>query len=260
MKVRTYRDLANLSADEIQAKLKSDKKLVAKFKIEAWIEQAEDLALEPKKQGDWEDYASFLVYFEAREVGGQVKKRIKVSHIEKDECEVWSKLTAEHFLWMLEQAGEGPFSKVTKTEPALKASDEATEAAVEVKQIRLYQPPGAKKPMTASNGKPKTEKLRAGKPFALEVSFSLCGEGAESVLKQGSEYLVRAVASETNTKAGIDLGGSMPEPLIKGTYDYSVRMPEMTLGTGLHRLWAVVSINAANTVPNFLEGPSVQVE
>lgn len=289
LQVRTYRDLATLSVEQIQTQLSADKRSVANFKIEIWIEQAEELALKaeeedaalaaveepsdgsgageqpnpPKKAGDWKDFASFMVYFEAREINGEREKRIKVSHLEDDKSAVWSELTAEHFLWMLNQAGEWPFPNapqlVKEEQPESEEPEPMEEAEVKVTQIRLFQPPEAKKPLAASNGKPVQQELNAGKPFALEVLFSLGGEGAESIVKQGSTYSVQVVAKESDTKAGVDLADSEPEALVEGKFDYSVRMPEATLDPGVHRLWAMVAVQAANTVPNFLEGPSVKV-
>lgn len=289
LQVRTYRDLAALSVEQIQTQLSADKRMVAKFKIEIWIEQAEDLALEaeeedaanppavepaesgageqasiPKKAGDWKEYASFMVYFEGREINGEREKRIKVSHLEEDKSDVWSELTAEHFLWMLNQAGEAPFLdapqplKGEQPEPE-EPEKPVEEAEVKVTQVRLFQPPEAKKPLATSNGKSQQQELSAGEPFALEVLFSLGGEGAESIVKQGPTYSVQVVAKESDTKAGVDLADSEPEALVEGKFDYSVRMPEATLNPGVHRLWAMVAVQAANTVPNFLEGPSVKV-
>lgn len=286
--VRTYRDLSALSVEQIQTQLSVDKKSVAKFKIETWIEQAKELALQAeeedealpivvesagsgagrqpgaaKRAGDWKEYASFMVYFESRELNGEQEKRIKVSHLEEDKSDVWPNLTAEHFLWMLDQAGEGSFPdapqpvKGEQTEP--EEAKPAGEAKVKVRQIRFFQPPEAEKPLAVSNGKSRQQELSAGEPFSLEVLFSLGGVAAESIVKQGATYSVQVVANETDTKVGTDLGDLESKALVEGTFDYSVRMPEATLDPGVHRLWAMVTVQAANTVPNFLEGPSVKV-
>jgi len=288
LQIRTYKDLAALSVEEIQEQLRADGTPVAEFKIKSWINQARELALdaeeeveampaigEPagsrtggrsaklKKAGDWKEFASFMVYFESREINGEREKRIKVSHLEEDKSAVWTELTAEHFLWMLDQAGEGPYPAASQQtsgeQPEPEETQPIAEAKVKVSEIRLYQPAKAKKPLATSNGKSKEQKIKAGKPFALEVLFSIGGEAAESVVKQGATYSAQIVAKETKTKVGTDLGGSQPEALVKGTFDYSVRMPEMTLDPGVHQLWAMVKVRAQNTIPNFLEGPLVEV-
>ncbi len=282
LQVRTYRDLAELSLKQIQSQLNTDKKVVAQDRIETWIQQAKELALETKandvgggkpgqskKASDWEEYASFMIYFEAREKNGEQQKRIKVFHIEADKSKVWSELTAENFLWMLNQAGEGP-SPTTSQQPSSEqetieeiepepAKQPVKEAKVKVKEVRLFQPPEAKKPLTVSSSKAEQPKLNAGEPFSLEVLFSLDGEAAESVAKQHAKYSVNVIAKETLTKVGTDLANSEPEAFIEGTFDYRVRMPEATLDPGVHQLWAMVSVQADNAVPNFLEGPSVNV-
>jgi len=288
LQVHTYQDLANLSVDHIQTQLLADKKTVATSKIEAWIKQAKELAIEAKtedntlpqvtelaksgaservgsqkKAKDWEEYASFMVYFEAREINGKRDKRVKVFHIEADKSKVWPELTAEHFVWMLDQAGEGPFS-ITSQQPSEEQSEMAKkqpvgEAQVKIKQVRLFQPPKAKKPVAISNGKIEQHTLKAGEPFSLEVLFSLVGEAAESVVEQHANYSVQIIANDTHKKVGTELGSVEPKALSKGKFEYKIRLPEATLDTGEHRLWAMVSVQATNTVPNFLEGPSVKV-
>lgn len=288
LQVYTYRDLADLSVERIQSQLDADNKMVAKSKIEAWIKQAKELAFDakaengelisdkkpaesvvsegaspPKKAKDWQEYASFMVYFEAREIQGKVEKRIKVFHIEEDKSRVWSDLTAENFVWMLNQAGEGPYP-MTPQQPSLEQleveeGEPVKEAKVKIKEVRLFQPPEAEKPLAVGNGKTEQQRLKAGEPFSLEVLFSLGGEAAESITDQHAQYSVNVVAKETHTKVGTDLVSSEPRALSEGKFDYSIRMPEATLDVGEHRLWAMVSVQAANTVPNFLEGPSIKV-
>jgi len=282
LQVRTYRDLAALTVEQIQTQLSADKKTVAKLRIETWIAQAGELALKaeekeaanpalvepivppsvPKKAGNWKEYASFMVYFEAREVNGEREKRIAVSHLEVDKSDAWSELTSEPYLWMIDQAGERPFSGVPHM-PSLEQaeSDEAVpaeKAEVKVTQVRLFQPPEAKKPLVTSNGKPVQQELSAGKPFALEVLFSLAGKGAESIVKQEPTYSIQVLSKEVDTKEGVDLVGSKPEALVKGVFEYNVKMPQVTLDPGLHQLWAMVAVQADNTVPNFMEGPSIR--
>ncbi|MBK8905967.1 MAG: hypothetical protein IPM53_32610 [Anaerolineaceae bacterium] len=293
LRVRTYQDLAALSVNQIQSQLSTDKKTVARNNIEEWIKQAKELAVEtraedegilsavesadfaegrlgrPKRANDWEEYASFVIYFEAREINGERQKRIKVFHIEEDKSKVWSELTAENFLWMLDQAGERPTSTTSqpyrseqleiaevKPEPD---KQPVKEARVEIKEVRLFQPPEAENPLAVGNGKSKQPRLNAGEPFSLEVLFSLGGEAAESVAKQHAKYSVNVVAKEALSKRGADLASSEPKAFVEGKLDYRVRMPEATLGPGVHQLWAMVSVQAANAVPNFLQGPSVNV-
>lgn len=211
LQVHTYHDLANLSVDQIQSQLLVDKKTVATSNVEAWIQQAKELALEskaednamppepvesgasdrvdmPKKAKDWEEYASFMVYFEAREINGKREKRVKVFHIEADKSKVWPELTAEHFVWMLDQAGEGPFpitsQQLSEEQSEMEKKQPVGEAQVKIKQVRLFQPPEAKKPVAISNGKIEQHTLKAGEPFSLEVLFSLVGEAAESIVEQ----------------------------------------------------------------------------
>ncbi|GJM42069.1 MAG: hypothetical protein DHS20C20_23510 [Ardenticatenaceae bacterium] len=287
LQIRTYLDLATITIEEIQTQLCAQNKSVARDKIETWIEEAGKLAREgdgdaepipvdaelavgkvikqptaPKKAGAWKDYASFMVYFESREIDGAQEKRIKVSHLEEDKSNVWAELTAEHFLWMLNQAGEGLVHTPQTVEEETKEAPPEGKAKVKVTQVKLFQPPDAKEPLVTSTGhsNPAQENISAGDPFSLEVLFSLGGEAAKFIARQEAAYTVQAVANEIKSKTGINLGGIEPEVLIEGTFDYSVRLPEMILDPGVHQLWAMVRILATNTIPNFLEGPTVMAE
>jgi hypothetical protein len=306
LQVRTYRDLAKLSVDEIEQQRKADGKSVpSRSNIEAFIAEAAVLADEaeeeeeeeeekekeeavaevaapaepvasepadsPKKDGDWKDYASFMVYFEAREVEGKEEKRIKVHHLEKDKSKEFPGITPDHFLWMLEQAGESltalKVPEPEKWEPSKPEPEEERpviepekEAEVNITEIRVFQPPKAKKPLASSAaGQPLQKELSAGKPFALEVLISLGGEAAQSVANKNATYRARIIANEIDTKEGIHLGDTEPEAFVEGTLDYSVKSPEATLEAGEYGLWVLVTVQAANVLPNFLVIPLIKL-
>jgi hypothetical protein len=85
--VRTYADLAALSAREIAAQLKLDHKIVAADVIDEWIAQAGQLARQAGEQGKWKVFATFVVVFEEDGTG---KYRTMVHHMESDQTEQWA--------------------------------------------------------------------------------------------------------------------------------------------------------------------------
>lgn len=291
MEVHTYRDLATLSVDKIEQQAEVDNMHETRSRIESWIAEAKELAEEveealaavetpaepmagepansPKSEGDWKEYASFMVYFEAREVEGQEEKRIKVSHLEEDKSKEFPGITPDHFLWMLEQADESPTLKIPESEKR-EAEPEPEEprpmvepegkAEVNITEIRVFQPPKAKKPLASSMaGRPFQEELSTDKPFEMEVLFSLVGEDAPSVAKKEVTYRARLVAKEVETKVDVHLGDTEPEDFVEGTLDYSIRSPEVTLEPGEYSLWALITVQAVNVQPNFLEIPPIKV-
>ena len=104
-----------------------------------------------------------------------------------------------------------------------------------------------------------TLSLSAGKPFSLGVHFSIAGEAARAIAKKQKTYRLQIVANEYEKKEGTDLGDSEPVQLTAGVIDYEVMSPEASLAAGNYRLWAMLTVQAPNVVPNFLEVPSITV-
>jgi hypothetical protein len=292
--VRTYRDLAELSVEAIESQLAADGKPFAESEIEVWLAEAADLAAEAEAEEEarateaepeepvaggqvnksknaegWESVGIFVVNIRARTVEGREEYRTEVSiheNGEQEKSEEWPGLEGDlSFQWMLEQAGLEPVPTAVQPadaqpEEALPKAETEGEAEVKVTKIQVFQPPEAKEALVSSEGgELLQEKLKVGEPFSLAVHFSLSGDGAPSIVKQQATYRARVVANEVDTKVGTHLGDTDPESLVEGSLDYSVRTPEATLDPGVYRLWALVTVQAANTVPNFLEAPLITV-
>ena len=142
--VRTFADLAALSVDEIESRLKADKQIASRGTIEVWItaareraaaaggpkqlagvsagkesqEQARDSA-EPNKidsrrekpvpsKDGWKPFASFVIEFQERSLEGQATEyRTTAHHMEADTGTNWPGIEAEaHCRWMLGQLGD----------------------------------------------------------------------------------------------------------------------------------------------------------
>lgn len=144
-KVHTFAEIAALSAQEVETRAKRDGRFLPLSKIEQILAQARGLvskSLIPatesrrrktsKKVNDWKEFASFMVYFERKVVGGKEEKRTKVErrtaihHMETGEQESWSGVDAEQAChWMLHRlstkAGIAAEEIVTTTKPTLKS-------------------------------------------------------------------------------------------------------------------------------------------
>ena len=116
--VRTYYDLAALSVDEIEVRLKADGKIAFHSRIEKWIVQAQAFAsstsspiysqqLTVLESDEWPRLATFVVAFEERQAEGKGELQIKAEHHEADEWQVWKGMQLKELSqWMLTQLGD----------------------------------------------------------------------------------------------------------------------------------------------------------
>lgn len=132
--VRTYQDLANLSAEDIETRLKAEGKIVSRAEIETWIAQAEHLATSTVKDDGWQPIASFVVEFQEQETEtGIVEQRTTVHHVETDHTFQWEGIQ-ENLLcrWMSEQLGDKapPLSLTDSPKPSLVVEESRLEQAI----------------------------------------------------------------------------------------------------------------------------------
>jgi hypothetical protein len=125
--VRTFRDLAALSCDEILSRLEASGQIApSKADCEAWINQAQELAAatgSSTKRSEWKPFASFVVEYLGRITEGKTdQRRTKVHHLETDTDANWpSIVSVELCRWMLEQTDEIAPSEVEKLIEAYRA-------------------------------------------------------------------------------------------------------------------------------------------
>jgi len=138
--VRAFQDLAALTLDEIQAKLRASGQIASRQHIDQWIAQAKQLMITraepsvwlaveaknnaaihpPPGNATWKPFASFVVEFQTRPLAGQgAQLRTKVHHIEEDTCAHWPGIENQQLVqWMLAQVMES----MTHLPPASKLS------------------------------------------------------------------------------------------------------------------------------------------
>ncbi len=125
--VRTFRDLAALSCDEILSRLEASGQIApSKADCEAWINQAQELAAatgSSTKRSEWKPFASFVVEYLGRITEGKTdQRRTKVHHLETDTDANWPGIVSvELCRWMLEQTDEIAPSEVEKLIEAYRA-------------------------------------------------------------------------------------------------------------------------------------------
>jgi hypothetical protein len=150
-KVHTFADIAALSAEEVEARAKQDGRFLPFSRIQQIIAQARELSddsllpgleigkrASAKKENDWKEIATFIIYFERKVVRGREKKRTKaerrtaIHHYETGKLESWVGVDpGQACHWMkhqLSQQGELLLEELAKPAPSV-ARRSATRAA-----------------------------------------------------------------------------------------------------------------------------------
>ena len=114
--VRTFRDLAALAADTIEARLKAEKQIPSRSHIERWLSEAKQFAENPAlvpvtkvklstKEDDWKPFASFVVEFQ--DSASQLEVRTRVHYIEGDQTRTWTGVDQQELCqWITQQLGD----------------------------------------------------------------------------------------------------------------------------------------------------------
>jgi len=272
--VRTYQDLAMLSVDEIESRLKADGQIPSRKAIEAWLIQARELANtvakeanSPTREDGWKPFASFVVEFQTREVEGQAReRRTKVHHMEEDTGTYWPGIESRKLCqWMLDQirdkVGLEPEEyDVTEAQPAEAPPTEKPSAKIKISQIRVFQPPQSEAPVQIIEaGKPFQGSVKGDDPFTFEVDFELIGPAAPDIARKQIECNARSYAYDQAKNTSIDLGDTGPNTFEEGEFAYTFTLPEATLQRGDYRLWVLVTPQGALAMPDYVEVPLFQV-
>jgi hypothetical protein len=292
--VREYRDLAALSAEEVESRLKAEGQVASRTAIDAWITRAHELAAaagrplpaqtsevlheeradSEESQPDWLPFASFVVEFQSQERGGReapeppVVCRTAVHHMEADEDEAWGGIEGRRLSeWMVERADRelqmkrrAAVSIERGEQPAETASMVEPPAGVAITEIRLFQRPEIQAPRSISVlGRPFSGSLKADEPFASEVSLALAGTTVSGAAARGGKYRVQVYAESLSTAAQIHLGDAMPTSVVADQRSYSAVLPECMLSAGVYRLRVLARGEGDEVVPEHVEAPLLRV-
>lgn len=297
--IRTYEDLATLSADEIESRLKADGQIVSRGRIEQWIADAQERATaaklassqmvetveaeNPKKAnapvelGEWRSFAAFVVDFQAREVrGGAEEQQIEVTHMTVGEDGTWLEnggqkkevvIGEELYKWMLAQLGEA-------VQPEPEAEDKPSaeippfgppramtpQVNLRITRIQIFQPPEAETAtVVAEAGQPLLGVLSSGEPFSLEASIQLSPAAAADATEGLIAHYAQFYARNLSTGVTRHLGDTTPRVLVRGESVYRSLLPEATLESGTYRLQVLARLDSTPPVVRYLEVPFLQV-
>jgi hypothetical protein len=199
--VRRFRDLADLSPDDIEHKLKAEgRERVSRKTIESWVTQARVRASEEKSkppvaglkdsrgraagEPEWEPVTSFVVEFQSRKgKGAEQRWRTSVHHMERDLGKTWAGIACDELCrWMTDQlraAGGPAVPDVAPDEAEIPGPPVGAESTVaEEAHGHLALAPG--RPRLAlrahvvnGNGVGRANLIRIDKPWAVVFNWSL---------------------------------------------------------------------------------------
>jgi len=244
LNVRTYQDLATLSVDEIESRLKADGKIASRRRIEVWLVEAQELATgdekvakeanSPTREDGWKPFASFVVEFQTREVEGQAgERRTKAHHMEEDTGTYWPGIESRKLCqWMLDQirdkVGLEPEEyDLTQAQPAEAPPTEKPSAKIKISQIRVFQPPQSEAPtQSIEAGTPFQGFVKGDEPFTFEVDFELTGPAATDIAKNGLNMTANptcTIGPRIQAYSWVTLG---PIPLKRANWPTRSRYPK----------------------------------
>lgn len=267
LNVVTYADLAALSADDIEAKLKADHRFVARELIELWLETAASLTAQatqnpapalPEKDRwqEWQPFASFVVEFQERRLTGQPKEqRTKVHYMESDVERAWDGLAHAALAgWIQQQVGEAPPPPAPEPE-AERPSPPTKPIDLTLARLVAWQPPQAAQPqLVYEPERPLTGFLQADVPFSLRADLVLAQRQQEATVAMlTAELHARNLSTGRNTLLPLQMGG-----VEEGGQEGTAVLNQATLPTGFYR-FGLLFRQANLRGIQFLELPRLQV-
>jgi hypothetical protein len=277
--VYAYADLAALSAEAIEERLKADGKIPDKRKIEMWIEQAATLSATKEvntaaKQdhikasenshaarrlvnsgNGWKESAQFVVYIESRQRNGRTELQTTVHHIEGNAYQTWSGIVDDQLCqWIREHIEESAVEPADFSE----LDDTAKPVRVVIEKLRLRQPTQLVHLAGQAASQP-PQAVKSKETSVLEIEFSLSGEGVNRLIRQQADYRAKAYALNLDTGAHMQLGSYALGKLGASQATFLAQLPEIQLQPGAYKLWCSVAILAENAKPDLIEAPELLV-
>jgi hypothetical protein len=244
LNVRTYRDLAGQSTDDIVGALRGAGQVASRSVVEKWIARAQELATAAERL-DWGPLASFVVEFQGRQGSGDL--RTVVHHVEGDQNESWAGIeTGRVSHWMLARAPK----PVGEPAPAPRPTSAPTSAPLTIGPMTLLGQGQAASPRENVVEGSLARWLGGDEPFALEVPLEV-----ESGSTPRGEHRVRVYAENLETADRTHLG----DALVAGSGPrYAAVVDGCRLSEGVYRLNVLVS-EGDRLAPTTLVAPLLRI-
>lgn len=295
LSIRTVRELAHASADEIESGFRSEGHPACRSEIEAWIAQAQRLVAERSLQRSvalseklppavetnapahtglavaamaadngrsepesiWRSQASFTLAFQTRRLAGQIEQRAVLHHLETNTVETWSGSEPDQLQqWITARlSAQGPFP-LSDAQLGVPPS-----IGLEVTQLRILPSRQRSVPMQVDKAhRLFPEPIVARELFGLEVSLGLAGVASTAIDPQQIVYQLQCQARHLATGVVLNLGETIVNVPFCDQASYKAMLSEMMLPEpGVYRLQVVVTLQNSSASPSCFKVPMLQV-
>ena len=257
--VQTFTDLASLSPNEIELRLKEDGQIARRGAIEEWVVQAKELAAAQAKpvstvlptavlgEPDWHPFASFVVEIQLQEKEGHKLVRTAVQHIETDANQTWPGVECEELChWIVSQV-DPKVERFIARQQAPPA--EQSTAAITIQQVDVWQQAALQK------------LARAERPFATILyshePFSVAAHIVQDLSDHPQDCLAQFYVRDLLSGREWTLGETTA--VLQTDLAVIAQLTTIKLPQGQFRLTAFVSTSQDDSVKDYFELPFVQV-
>lgn len=289
--VYTFRDLAALSVDEVEAHLKAeeDKKNFSLEDVERWIRAAQEKVdagpqvvttspstaahatrsyqnNDPDRDG-WDVFATFLVDFRTRlGAEGQQELRTVVSHMDEDKPKKLDGIALDEMKdWIAERIKVPVVDAVVAEEaspmpppPPITAPPAAAPLNVAVEQVQCFQPSEAVQPVvTVREDGMLSGFLTADVPFRIMAVLRVDGADAPEFTSQPLSFDAEFSAQRFASRVDIPLGEAKPGVITDTTCQMCV--DEATLPVGDYTLRIIARVSDTQRLLGYREQRLLQV-
>jgi len=268
LNIQTFKELAALSSDDLEAQLRNSGRAVSLLYIEEWRAQAEELAalkdsssqhLGQSMPGEmnettnaasatfeWKTLASFVVEFQNQVIDDKsVARRTTVHHMEEDKSESWQGIEEmELCKWMLDKLSDDSAISMRQDDVAENpAARKISPLTVEINDIRIIQPWFGNVPHSLSWEPHESIGFsKSNEPFSFEIAFKLSGSNAGNIRPSINKSTASIYLRNLSTFEKTSLQTTKATLSDASNSSYSAFLPQTGMLTGFYHLTFAVTV------------------
>ena len=278
--IYTVEALAQIEAEALKTQLNDLGYTVSRTEIDAWIQQAQAIALAPSQpepasatadhsstgaMPTWSTISSFQIEFQTRSMNEVNEQQILVQKLDDGVKRTWLYLSENELqTWMLEQIQpefkQSFLSSELESRSATSAPVQDDSFNIEISHIQIYQPATMTAPITVEAANPfMTGTLVVDQPIALELRINRVDDkmARSTPLTFCTTYQAKHLA----TGAIIELGSTRMLVQPQAENLYSLRLPEAVLPQpGAYRLTVITSVAEHPAISASFKVPTLQLQ
>ncbi|MBE9116319.1 hypothetical protein IQ249_10460 [Lusitaniella coriacea LEGE 07157] len=278
--IRVFRDLARLSVEQIELRLKAEGKAVSKEEIAAWIVQAEALSVIAERSREenhdlesWQSVASWQVELQSRQVGEFEEQRAVLRDLATDCISILPEAELELLReWMRYDLPHEATEPVEIPEAVPESEEEAlyfdsspaishSPVRVQIDSIQVWQSPQQETPQFIyPSNRSFPGMLESNKRFTLDIAFQLKGLHEREQFNTQASYLAQVYVRDRATGVITSLGCTQLYSLFEAQSTYTAQLLDANIARkGVYSLQVLVRAQGIPTIPGYFEMPLLQV-